>query len=50
MKQFFVIRFLVIPLYDRLEVGKKLPPGIYFVKVRGYKLVKIIKIGVDKCE
>ncbi|MBI4721489.1 MAG: T9SS type A sorting domain-containing protein [Candidatus Stahlbacteria bacterium] len=30
---------------DRLKIGKDLPRGIYFVKLKGYKPVKIIKMG-----
>ncbi|MBI4721563.1 MAG: T9SS type A sorting domain-containing protein [Candidatus Stahlbacteria bacterium] len=27
-------------------IGKNLPPGFYFVKVKGYKPIKVIKIGI----
>ncbi|MBI4721679.1 MAG: hypothetical protein HY769_01535 [Candidatus Stahlbacteria bacterium] len=30
---------------DRLKIGKNLSPGIYFVKLKGYKPLKIIKMG-----
>ncbi|PIU28257.1 MAG: hypothetical protein COT09_05540 [Candidatus Hydromicrobium americanum] len=44
MGQLVEERFFADAQNDRLEIGKDLPAGIYFVKVKGYKSTKIIKL------
>ncbi|MBI4722922.1 MAG: right-handed parallel beta-helix repeat-containing protein, partial [Candidatus Stahlbacteria bacterium] len=38
-------RFFADAQNDRLKIGKNLLPGIYFVKIKGYKPIKVIKLG-----
>ncbi|MBI4721675.1 MAG: T9SS type A sorting domain-containing protein [Candidatus Stahlbacteria bacterium] len=38
-------RFFADAQNDRLKIGKNLSPGIYFVKLKGLKPVKIVKMG-----